>query len=261
MNPEQYEREHQQVARFYLRELLSSATPEDLIAFGGELDGSRRDTTREKVSYLAGAQLGLDARPGSRAWVRRGLHLRVAENRRDRALCAEIVKRRHYLGRWPAPIKTLILSYLADLAGAGPGTAGAAALVMVACLPAQSHVTRALGLALYEVLTLVRTWRADDLGPQLAPNLTPATLRCVVKRLRADWVAKKCRAGGLEAAPRLLLTFADPVQGHDGATYTAAGATACGPAAGGKLAFCWALDDEIKERLRAWMVAREEKRS
>lgn len=232
-------------------------TAQTLLAPG--LDGSRQDTTRQKAFYLAGAQLGLSARPGSRSWVRHGLSLRVAESRKDRALCAEIVKRRHYLGRWPAPVKTLILSYLADLAGAGPGTAGAAALVMVACLPAQSHVTRALGLALYEVLTLVRTWRADDLGPQLAPDLTPATLRRMVKLLRADWIARKCRPGGLEAAPRLLLTFADPAQGHDGATYVAAGATFCGAATGGKLAFCWALDDEIKERLRGWMQARTEK--
>lgn len=235
-----------------------------------ELDGSRQDTTREKARYLAGAQLGLEARPGARTWVRSGLRLRVAESRKDRALCALIVKRRHYLGRWPVRIRTLILSYLADLAGAGPGTAGAAAFVMIACQPAQSHVIAALGLHQCEVLTLVRTWRADDLDRHVAPNLTPETLRRVVwggragaapRPLREEWIARKLREGGMQAKPRLLLTFADPAMGHDGATYLAAGATACGAAAGGKLAFCWPLDDEIALRLRQWMQARSERGS
>jgi len=154
-------------------------------------DSSRRDTTRAKALYLAGSQLGLVARPGSRAWVRQGLRLRVAESRGDRALCADIIKHRHYLGRWPVPVKTLCLSYLGDLAGAGPGTAGAAAFAMVACLAVQCIATRALGLALYEVLSLVRTWRADDLEPALAPNLTPEFLRRVVKGSRA---ARELRA-------------------------------------------------------------------
>lgn len=241
---------------------------ETLFLMSEDLDGSRQDTTRVKVSYLLGSQLGLDARPGERAWVRHGLQLRVAESRKDRALCADIVRQRHYLGRWPVRVRTLILSYLADLAGAGPGSAGAASMAMIACQPTQSHVIAALGLAQYEVLTLVRTWRADDLGPALAPDLTPETLRRIVKGgrkgagpqpLRDEWLARKCREGGLRAAPRLLLTFADPGHGHDGATYTAAGATACGAASGGKLAFCWALDDEIKERLRQWIQARGER--
>ena len=48
------------------------------------------------------------------------LRLRVAESTKDRALVADVVKRRHYLGRWPARPRTLILSYLADLAGIAP---------------------------------------------------------------------------------------------------------------------------------------------
>jgi hypothetical protein len=232
-----------------------------------ERDGSRRDTTHAKTFYLLGSQLGLEARPGSRAWVRHGLRMRVAEQRSDRALCADIVRRRHYLARWPVPVRTLCLSYLGDLAGGGPGTAGAAAFAMVACLAAQCVATRALGLALYEVLTLVRTWRADDLGPALAPDLTPAFLRRLVKgsrdgsisSLRDEWVKRKCRPGGLRAAPRLLITHADPSAGHDGATYLAAGARFVERGAQGKLLFCWPLDDEIKRQLDGWLRARSER--
>lgn len=230
-------------------------------------DGSRRDTTLEKAHYLAGSQLTMEARPGSRAWVRHGLRLRVAEQRSDRALCATIVRRRHYLARWPVPVKTLFISYLGDLAGAGPGTAGAAAFVMIACLAAQCAVTKALGLPLYQVLTLVRTWRADDLGPELAPNLTPEMMRRVVKGsrcgavkpLRDEWIARKCRPDGLRAAPRLLVTYADPAAGHDGATYLAAGAQFIEQGRNGKLLFCWPLDDETKQQLAGWLRARGER--
>ena len=119
------------------------------------------------------AGCGHNARPGERAWVRHGLHVRVAERRRDRDIAADIVRRRHYLTRWPVPVKTKFLTYLADLDGAPGGDAGAAALAMVALLPNQYHVRLALGLGQLDVLTLVRTWRADDLGPAVAPDLTP----------------------------------------------------------------------------------------
>lgn len=222
-------------------------------------DLSRRDTTREKLAYLAGAQLPLGAELGRRAWVHRAMRVRVVESRRDRDVAAAIVKRRHYLARWPVPPKTLVLSYLADLEGVEPGPAAAAGLVMVSLLPAQCHVARALEVQQYERLTLVRTWRADDLVPAVAPDFTPELLRRVVRGERGrgplgglveEWSARKLRAGGLRATPRLLVTHADPALGHDGALYVAAGATFCGVASKGKLAFAWALDEVLREPLR-----------
>jgi hypothetical protein len=93
-------------------------------------------------------------------------------------------------------------------------------------------------------------WRADDLGPEVAPDLTPYVLRQVVRRLAADWSDRKC--ANLQAQPRILLTHADPGIGHDGATYIAAGATALGPTRGGKLLFAWPLDPALKLPLRAY---------
>lgn len=238
-------------------------------------DLSRRDTTHAKAFYLG--QLPLEARPGARAWVRHALRLRVVEARRDRDLVGDIVRERHLLRAWPVPPRTLILSYLAGLEGVTPGPAGAAAMVMVALLPNQYHVRRALGLGQLDVLTLVRLWRADDLGPAVTPDLTPEALRRVVRGerrgqrhhadhheplirpLREEWIARKCREGGLRAEPRLLATYADPAHGHDGATYLAAGATFCGRAACGKLLFAWALVDELREPLRALGLAVDER--
>lgn len=219
---------------------------------------SQRDTTIAKVHYLA--QLPIDARPGSRAWVRHSLRLRVAESTKDRALVAEICKRRHYLCRWPARPRTLILSYLADLGDCQPGNAGAAGMVMVALIPGQYHVIKALGIHPCSCLLLCRSWRADDLGPAIAPDLSPEMLRRVVRGERSrgplrglaeEWTARKCREGGLWAKPRLLCTYADPAVGHDGNTYRAAGAVDCGAGAGGKRLFAWALDPELKVPLAA----------
>ncbi len=219
-------------------------------------DLSREDTTLRKASYLA--QMPLGARPGSRAWVHGALRLRVAESTKDRALVADVVKRRHYLGRWPARPRTLILSYLADLAGIAPGPAGAAGLVMIALLPGRFHVAKALDLHPCSVLSFARSWRADDLGPKVAPDLMPEIVRRVVRgergrgplrALAEEWTARKCRADGLRAVPRLLCTYADPAVGHDGALYLAAGASGCGPGVGGKLLFAWALDPSLREPL------------
>lgn len=207
-------------------------------------DVSRRDTTLVKSHVLGQLPLGFE--PGRRGWVHRALQIRVADSRRDRALAADIVRRRHYAGRWPCRPRTLLLSYLAEL-----GTGTAAGLAMVALLPGQYHVARALELEQYEVLQLVRLWRADDLTPSTAPDFTPEMIRRVVKRLRSDWCARKLRPGGLRAEPRLLLTYADPARGHDGAVYVGAGATYCGRGVGGKRLFAWALDEHLVEPLRA----------
>lgn len=70
-----------------------------------------------------------------------------------------------------------------------------------------------------------------------------------LRSLAEEWTARKCRDGGLWAKPRLLVTYADPAVGHDGATYLAAGATACGAGTGGKLLFAWALDEDLRKPL------------
>ena len=93
-------------------------------------DLSRRETALMEADYLA--QLPLGARPGSRAWVRQALRLRVAQGPKDSALITDITLRRHYLGRRPTPPRTLILSYLAELEGVTPGPAGAAGMVTIA---------------------------------------------------------------------------------------------------------------------------------
>jgi hypothetical protein len=124
-------------------------------------------------------------------------------------------------------------------------------MVQVALLPANHRpLVAALGLHACEVVTLTRTWRADDLDPSVAPDLTPFVLRQVVKRLPADWAERKCR--NLLARPKLLTSFADPAVGHDGATYLSAGATALAPTRSGRLAFAWALDPELRLPLRQY---------
>ena len=210
-------------------------------------DFSRRDTTPLKFQHLAQLPIGV----GTRGFTHRALRIRIAARRSDRDLVADIVKTRHYLERWPAPPRTLILSYLADLGGDG-----AAAMAMVAMLPTNyGAVMPALELHPCEVLQLVRCWRADDLGPQVAPDLMPEVLRRVVRQLGADWAAHKCE--NLQARPRLLVSYADPAVGHDGKLYLGAGAVALGGA--DKLCFAWALDKDLKQSLRSYAAARQER--
>lgn len=213
---------------------------------------SRQDTTHAKAAHLR--QLSLVGQPtGSRGWVHRNLQLRIAESRADRSEVAAIIRTRHYLRTWPAPPKTLLLSYIGSLGGQG-----AAAAVMIGLLPTNyGPVLQALDLHQTEILQLVRCWRADDLGPKIAPDLMPLVLRRVVKRLPTDWSTMKCQ--NLKARPRLLVTYADPSVGHDGALYLGAGAVSLGPGSSGKLAFCWALDPVLKPQLRAYAQARAER--
>ena len=193
--------------------------------------------------------------------MRRALELRVAESRKDCHLVADIVKRRHYLRRNGWKPKTLTLKYISSLRGVEAGPAGCAGAVVIALLPTNYHVLPVLDLHQCEVLNLARMWRADDLGPTIAPDLTPEMLRRIVKggrgvrSLRDEWCARKLREGGLRAAPRLLVTYSDPDVGHDGATYIAAGATDCGRAACGKRLFAWALVPELVDPLRRFGAA------
>jgi hypothetical protein len=212
-----------------------------------DLNYSRRDTTAAKFFHFAQLPLGA----GTRSFTHKNLSLRVAARRSDRDLVANIVRRRHYLERWPVPPRTLILSYLANLGGEG-----AAAMSMVAMLPTNyGALLPALGLHPCEVLQLVRCWRADDLDPKIAPDLMPEVLRRVVRRLAADWTETKCE--NLQALPRLLVTYADPAVGHDGKLYLGAGAVALG--GDDKLCFAWALDGELKQPLRGYAAARKER--
>lgn len=172
-----------------------------------------------------------------------------------------------YLGRWPVPPRTLILSYLADLAGVEAGPAGAAAVVMVALLAGQFHALKALEVHPCSALTMVRSWRACDLGPGVAPDFMPQVLRRVVggcrrsglRPLAEEWSARKCRADGLYAVPRLLLTYADPALGHDGGLYRGAGGRFLGPGAGGRLLFGWALDEALAAPLQQLEAAARER--
>lgn len=179
---------------------------------------SRRHTTHLQAAHLAQLPLGADL--GKRGWVHRNLSLHIAESRRDRAEVAEVVKRRHYLRRWPAKPRTLLMSYIGSLGGEG-----AAAVVMVGMMPTNlGGLLPALGVHQAEVLQALRSWRADDLGPDTTPDLMPQVLRCIVKRVAADWAERKC--ANLAARPRLLVTWADPSPGvqHDGQLYVGAGA-------------------------------------
>ncbi len=221
-----------------------------------DIGTSRRDTTRAKTAYLE--QLPLGAELGRRGWVHRALRLRVADSTADRSLVRQVLLERHYLGRWPAPPRTLILSLLAELDGCDPGPAGAAAVCTIALLPAAYPVSALLAVHKVETLTLCRLWRADDLGPELAPDFVPEVLRRAVRGcersglrpLAAEWSARKLREGGLRAAPRLLVTHADPERGHDGAVYLGAGATPLGQGVTGKLGFAWALDPTLRAPLQ-----------
>lgn len=225
-------------------------------------DTSRRDTTALRVRYLS--QIPLGAPVGTQRWVRHALRIRVAESQADRHLAAVIIRQRHYLRSWVARPRTKILTYLADLAGCDGGDAGCAGLVAVTLQPGNYHAAKALEVHPCSVLSLSRCWRADDLGPAVAPNLSPEILRRVVRGERSrgplrplaeEWEARKL-TGGLSAPARLLCSYADPAVGHDGAVYVAAGGVDCGPSQSGKRLFCWALDPALDDELRRYAAAR-----
>lgn len=208
---------------------------------------SREDTTWVKAAHLRQQPL-FDGEVGTRRWVHRTLQLRVAESTKDRHEVADIVRHRHYLARWFAPPRTLTLSYLGTLGGEG-----AACAVVVALLPCNlGGLAQALDVHPCSILTLARSWRADDCGPDVAPDLMCETLRRVVKRLGPDWEQRKCQR--LRAKPKLLVTYADPGVRHDGGVYKGAGAVALGGES--KLLFAWALDSTLKLPLHQYAQAR-----
>ena len=210
-----------------------------------DIGTSRRDTTWAKTRHLLA--LPMFERAGTRGWVHRSLRLWIATSRRDVREVSTILLERHYLRRRATPPRTLTINYLAAL----DGGEGAGALAQIALLPSNlGPLRRELGLHACEVLTLTRLWRADDLTPDVAPDLTPEVVRRVVRRLAADWAERK--SANLKTRPRLLVSYCDPAHGHDGATYTSAGAVSMGPTRGGKLLFAWALDPLLRESLRVY---------
>lgn len=129
-------------------------------------DLSKRDTTHVQAHHLT--QLPFEANLGSRSWVHRSLRLRVVELRADRSEVASIIRTRHYLRKWPAPPKTLLMSYFATLGGDG-----AAALVMVGLLPCNygqflpvptMALRRPPGHAVSVELDTARARRSDRIG-------------------------------------------------------------------------------------------------
>ncbi|WP_374713797.1 hypothetical protein, partial [Symbiobacterium terraclitae] len=92
-----------------------------------------------------------------------------------------------------------------------------------------------------EALEVARNFLADDLRWPAVPDLAPAILREVVRRMRQgdDWA--EVVAGRVLWRPRLLLSFSDPAQGHDGGLYRGAGAQYLGETAGGKGVWGWEL--------------------
>ena len=217
------------------------------------IDTSRQDTTLAKGIYVE--QVSITMQPGKRSWVHSALALRVVENDRDVTLVNDIWMRRHYLGGRPSKPKAKRLSYLGDLKGIyDPGSAGAAVAVTIALQPSASTPIKVLrteyGIHPCSILELVRCWRADDLGPSVAPDLTPYTLRRIIKGgngvlpLKTEWEARKL-SGGLEAPAKVLITYADPSLGHDGGLYRGAGAIEFGKTANGKLAFVWPLEQGL----------------
>lgn len=214
-------------------------------------DLSRQDTTHLKVAHLA--QLPLGSRIGSRRWVRDELSIRIAESKADTSEVTDILLRRHYLRRRATPPRVLVMSYLATLGGQN-----ACAMVQVAMLPANlKALCQALDLHPCSIITLTRAWRADDCTPNRTPDLMPSVIRRVVKRLAADWEERKCR--NLAARPKLLVSYSDPEQGHDGGLYAGAGAVALGLCPSGKLLFAWSLDPLLREPLRQYAQARAER--
>lgn len=245
------------------------------------IEYSRRDTTHRKASFMRDGQLTIldEFKPGSRSWVRQSMSLRIAESTKDRSLAARIIRERHYLAQWPVPPNTKMMSYLVSMRGLQ--SMESAGLVTIALLAGNCHAVTALresGLEIHpcSVLTLVRMYRCDDMNHITAPDFTPEMLRRVVKgsphpkscpahqsqqngpcncsptvSLMEEWCRRKLNEK-LYAIPRVLMTYADPANGHDGYTYASAGATFCGPGKNGKWCYLWALDDECKAGLVAY---------
>lgn len=147
------------------------------------------------------------------------------------------------------PPRTIRLSYYLDLPALRPTPVPwypAAAVTIRYALP--SGIPAELGLeSPMQALEVARNFLADDLRWPSVPDLAPAVLREVVRRLRqgTDWA--ELVAGRVLWQPRWLLTFSDPAQGHDGGLYRGAGAMYLGRRAGGKEVWGWALEIAVRE--------------
>jgi hypothetical protein len=229
------------------------------------------DTSRVVTSWPpAQMELASAIKPMTRGQVHRALSLRVAECPADVAMVGKIWLERHYLRRRPVPPKVKVLHVVGALAGVDSGAAGCSCAVTIALLSGTaSRVHRSMCAALdlhpCNVLELARSWRADALTPDVAPDFMPFVLRRIVKGgnglrpLADEWNSRKLTAG-LTAPARVLLTYSDGSVGHDGGLYLGAGAVCVGSTLNGKRAFAWALDAALTEPLRAWAGAVEDTR-
>lgn len=250
-------------------------------------DTSREDTTRIKFRFLSDVQveLGSSIDIGSATWLRKSLTVKVAETPKEKSSASHVVRKLHYLCRWPVPPQTKFVQYVASIKGMNRADGHPAGVVMVALLAGNFHAMPALNAGLDEsdpawihpcsALTIVRMWRADDLDPKLAPDFTPEMLRRVIKGdkhgarckvspcncvrslkgIREEWLERKVH-GSLVAEPKIVFTYADvDGVGHDGNTYVSSGATFCGPAKCGKWLFAWGLTPDVKANLKRYGAA------
>lgn len=209
--------------------------------------GARHSTTLMTTAYLGPTgRLAFNTR--SRSEVRRVIRqwLRVARTPAERRRVLDVWRHVHYLGRGGGsvfPPRTIRLSYFLDLPALRPAPHPwypAAAATLRFALP--GGVPAHLGLeSPMQTVELARFFVCDDLRYPTVPDLAPAVLREVVRRMRegTDW-AEVVR-GRVKWKPLWLLSFSDPNVGHDGGLYKGAGAEYLGQLPGGKDVWGWPL--------------------
>lgn len=208
---------------------------------------ARHSTALMQTSYLGpNGQLLFD--PHSRGEVRKVVrqYLRVAKTTEEKRRVMRVWREIHYLGRNqvdPIGARQIRLHYYLDLpvlrSTPEPWYPAAAVTIRFA-LPL--GVPKELGLeSPLEALEIARNFLADDLRYPTVPDLAPAILREVVRRMRwgSDWA--ETVANRVRRQPKWLLSFSDPSVGHDGGLYQGAGAMYLGKTVGGKSVWGWKL--------------------
>lgn len=209
--------------------------------------GARHSTALMPTTYLGiGGRLAFNVR--SRGEVRRTIRqwLRMARTPAERRRVLDVWRYIHYLGRGGGsvfPPRTIRLSYYLDLPALRPVPHPwypSAAVTLRFALP--GGVPADLGLeSPLQAVEIARCFVCDDLRWPTVPDLAPAVLRAVVRRMRQgdDWA--EVVAERVKWRPRWLLSFSDPHVGHDGGLYRGAGAEYLGQLPGGKVVWGWPL--------------------
>lgn len=210
-------------------------------------DGARHSTAQLQTAYLGGVGR-LAFNPHSRGEMRRTVRqwLRVARTAEERRRVLDVWRHIHYLGKGGGavfPPRTIRLSYYIDLPALRPAPHPwypAASLTIRYALPGGIPADLRLDSPM-QALEIARNYLADDLRYPAVPDLAPEILREVVRRMRQgdDWA--EVVAGRVRWRPRWLLSFSDPVVGHDGGLYRGAGAQYLGQRSGGKEVWGWEL--------------------